>query len=56
LKFHRSGGIGGRAMRAEERAGTNQVVCEVRVLTDIAFHGLRFVGKTESASILSGYG
>ena len=43
-------------MGAEEGAGANQIVREVGVLTDIAFHGLRFVGKTESASILSGYG
>ena len=46
LEFHGSGGIGGRAMGAEEGAGANQIVREVGVLTDITFHGLGFVGET----------
>jgi hypothetical protein len=56
LEFHGGGRICGRSIGAEEGAGANQVVREIFVLADVAFHGLRFVGKTESARILAGDG
>ena len=46
VERHGGGRVCGCAVGAEEWAGSNEVVGEVFVFTNIAFHGLGFVWET----------
>ena len=54
MKLHGGARVGGGSIGAEERAGPDQIMGELVVLTHIAVDGLRFMGEGESAGVVSG--
>ena len=53
MKFHGGVRVGGGSVGAEKRAGPDQIVGELMVLTHIAVNGLRFVWEGESTGVAS---
>ena len=53
MKLHRGAGVGGRAIWAEERAGPDEVVGELVILTHVAINGVGFVWESEGTSVVS---